>query len=308
MSESTRLSGVFAPVLTPMREDLSPDPDRFLAHCRWLLADGCHGLAVFGTTSEANSLSVDERVELLEGLVAAGIAPEKLVVGTGMCAMPDTVRLTRHAVGLGCAGVLMLPPFYYKGVSDDGLFAAYAEVIERVADGRLRIYLYHIPKLTSVPITPGLIGRLLESYEAQVLGIKDSSGDWSNTQALLRDFPGFATFTGTEETMLATLRAGGAGCISAVANVNAAAIRGLYDNWRTPHADALQERLTTVRHVVQAKPLIPALKSIVARHRGDDGWLNLRPPLVALDDAETRALFAGLDAAQFSMAASPAAA
>ncbi len=300
MTGNSRLSGVFAPVLTPMQSDLSPDPERLAAHCRWLLADGCHGLVLFGTTSEANSLSTDERVELLEAVVAAGLAPAKLIVGTGLCAIPDTVRLTRHAVELGCAGVLVLPPFYYKGVSDEGLFGAYGEIIERVGDQRLRLYLYHIPKISGVAITLGLIERLLESYEGQVSGIKDSSGDWSNTSALLSGFPGFGTFTGTEETLLATLRGGGAGCITATANANAAAIRRLYDAWRTPEADALQERVNAVRRAVQVKPLIPALKRILARLDDDDGWLNLRPPLVALSDAEAAGLFADLDAAGFA--------
>ncbi len=300
MTGNTHAKGVFAPVLTPMRSDLSPDPERLVAYCRRLLDDGCHGLVLFGTTSEANSLSADERVALLEGVVAAGLSPAKLIVGTGLCATPETVRLTAHAVGLGCAGVLVLPPFYYKGVSDEGLFGAYAEIIERVGDPRLRLYLYHIPKVSGVAITPGLIGRLLASYEGCVVGIKDSSGDWNNTRELLAGFPDLATFTGTEETLLATMRGGGAGCITATANVNAPAIRELYDAWQTPEADTLQERVTAVRHAVQAQPLIPALKCIVARRDDDPGWANLRPPLVGLDDAKAEALLAGLDAAGFA--------
>ena len=297
MSEPSRLSGVFVPVLTPMRGDLGPDTGRFVAHCRRLLDQGCHGLAILGTTSEANSLSADERTALLEAVVGAGVAPGKLIVGTGMCAFPDTVRLTDHAVGLGCAGVLMLPPFYYKGVSDEGLFAAYSEIIERVGDERLRIYLYHIPKVSGVGIGLELIERLVKAYDSQVIGIKDSSGDWTNTQALLRAFPGFGTFAGTEEYLLATLRGGGAGCITATANVNATAIRALYDDWRSARADGLQEQVTAVRRAIQTKPMIPALKRILAR--GDDGWLNLRPPLVGLSDGEADQLFAALDAAAF---------
>ncbi len=300
MTGNSHASGVFAPVLTPMRSDLSPDPERFAALCHSLLDDGCHGLVLFGTTSEANSLSADERVALLEGVVAAGLAPAKLIVGTGLCAIPETVRLTRHAVGLGCAGVLALPPFYYKGVSDDGLSGAFAEIIERVGDQGLHLYLYHIPKVSGVAITPRLIERLLKSYEGRVVGIKDSSGDWNNTRDLLGAFPGFATFTGTEETLLATLRGGGAGCITATANVNAAAIRGLYDAWETPAADGLQERVTAVRHAIQARPMIAALKCILARRGGYAGWSRLRPPLVGLGDADADALFADLDAAGFS--------
>ena len=167
-----RLSGVLAPVVTPFKRDLSPDAARYVGHCKWLLANGCRGLAVFGTNSEANSLSVDERMTLLETLVQGGVPAEKLMPGTGTCALTDSVRLTAHAVSLGCAGVLMLPPFYYKGVSDDGLFRSFAEVIERVADSRLRLYLYHIPPVSQVPITLALIERLLARYPGTVAGVR----------------------------------------------------------------------------------------------------------------------------------------
>ena len=155
---TTRLSGVLAPVVTPFTPRLAPDAGRFVRHCRWLLGHGCSGLAVFGTNSEANSLSVEERMELLEALVQGGVPPETLMPGTGCCALTDSVRLTGHAVKLGCGGALMLPPFYYKGVSDEGLFRAFAEVIERVADQRLRLYLYHIPPVAQVAISLELIG------------------------------------------------------------------------------------------------------------------------------------------------------
>src|SRR5512134_1499201 len=179
MSEQ-RIRGILSPVVTPFKADLGPDPERFIRHCRWLLSQNV-GLAVFGTNSEANSLSADERIELLDRLVGAGLDPARMMPGTGCCALPDTVRLTAHAMKAGCAGVLMLPPFYYKGVSDEGLFRSFAEVIERVGDRRLRVYLYHIPPVAQVPITLGLIERLLKAYPDTVAGIKDSSGDWNNT-------------------------------------------------------------------------------------------------------------------------------
>src|SRR5690349_1291378 len=211
---SHRVRGVFAPVVTPFEADLRPDAMRLVRHCRWLLEQDA-GLAVFGTNSEANSLTVREKLHLLDVLAAAGIPAERMMPGTGCCAFPDTVELTRRAVAQGCAGVLMLPPFYYKGVSDDGLFASYAEVIERVADDRLRIYLYHIPPVSQVPITLALIERLLARYPRIVAGVKDSSGDWSNTRAMIERFApqGFRVFSGSETFLLATLRAGGAGCI-----------------------------------------------------------------------------------------------
>ena len=297
----TAAAGLYAPVLTPFRADLEPDTERFVALCRWLLEDGCHGLGLFGTTSEANSLSIEERMALTEAVVEAGIAPAKLIVGTGMCAIPDAVRLTAHAVGLGCAGVLMLPPFYYKGMSDEGLAAAFDEVIDRVGDPRLRIYLYHFPQLSGVPVSLGLIERLVKAHEGTVVGIKDSSGDWNNTRSILEAFPGFGTFSGSEEALLATMRGGGAGCISATANVNAAGIRRLYDGWQGPEADALQERATAVRRAVQSQALVPALKTMTARTLGDDAWRTVRPPMLPLDDGQEKALTEALDAIGFEM-------
>ena len=217
-----RLGGVLAPVLTPFRADLEPDPGRFARHCRWLLDHGCAALAPFGTTSEANSLSIDERERLLEALLEAGLPAERLVPGTGCCALPDTVRLTARAVRHGCAGVLMLPPFYYKGVSDEGLFRTFAEVIERVADDRLRVYLYHIPPVAQVGLGPALIERLLRCYPGAIAGMKDSSGDFAATREVLDRFAGagFDVFVGSERFLLQNMRAGGVGCITATANVN----------------------------------------------------------------------------------------
>jgi 4-hydroxy-tetrahydrodipicolinate synthase len=219
---SQRLRGVLAPVITPFHADYSPDAARFVRHCQWLLAHGCDGLAVFGTNSEANSLAASERMDLLERLVAAGVPAAKLMPGTGCCSLTETTELTAHAVKLGCAGVLTLPPFYYKGVPEEGLFRHFSEVIQRVGDARLRLYLYHIPPVAVVPITAGLVARLLDAYPQAVAGLKDSSGDWSNTKGLIESFGarGFDVFAGSEVFLLRTLRAGGAGCITAGANVN----------------------------------------------------------------------------------------
>jgi 4-hydroxy-tetrahydrodipicolinate synthase len=302
MTDTQRITGVQSPVVTPFKADLSPDPERFVRQCRWLLSQNV-GLAVFGTNSEANSLSVDEKIELLDRLIGAGIDPARLMPGTGHCALPDSIRLTAHAVKLGCGGVLMLPPFYYKGVSDDGLFRSFAEVIERVGESRLRVYLYHIPPVAQVPLTLGLVERLLEAYPAQVAGMKDSGGDWSNTQAFLDAFArgGFDVFPGAETFLLQGMRHGGAGCISATANVNPAAIARLFDSWRNGDADAQQARLDQIRGIFAKFPMIPALKAAVAHWGSDAGWATVRPPLVALTAEQSRALVAQLDAAQFTM-------
>jgi len=261
------------------------------------------GLAVFGTNSEANSLSVEEKIELLDGLVAAGLDPARMMPGSGCCALPDSVRLTAHAMKLGCGGVLMLPPFYYKGVSDDGLFRSFAEVIERVGEARLRVYLYHIPPVAQVPITLGLVERLLKAYPTQIAGMKDSGGEWTNTKAFLDAFAksGFDVFAGSETFLLQNMRNGGAGCISATANVHPGPIARLFDTWRAADADAQQARLDVIRGAFQKFPMIPALKSAIAHHGGDPGWAPVRPPLVALTGAQAAALASELELQRFTM-------
>ncbi|MFN3333404.1 MAG: dihydrodipicolinate synthase family protein [Caldilinea sp.] len=282
---TTRLHGVFAPVLTPMRDDLSPDAPKWIAFCKQLLADGCTGLAPFGTTSEANSLGLDERMEMLDALVEAGVSAAQLMPGVGTCAIPDTVKLSAQAARLGCGGVLMLPPFYYKGVSDEGIFRAVAEVIERVGDARLRVYVYNIPPIAVVGYSLAVIERLLKAYPGVVVGMKDSSGNWSYQQSVLEHFPGFDVFTGSERFLLANLRMGGVGTISAMANVIPGKIRFLYDNYLAENADQVQERLDRYREATRDYAAIPALKQIMANRTGDRTWLNLRPPLVNLSEA-----------------------
>jgi 4-hydroxy-tetrahydrodipicolinate synthase len=293
---------VLSPVVTPFGDDLAPDAERFVRHCRWLLSNGV-GLAVFGTNSEANSLSAGERLDLLDRLVDSGVDASRMMPGTGCCAIDDSVRLTAHAVRRGCAGVLMLPPFYYKGVSDEGLFRNFAEIIERVGDERLRIYLYHIPPVSQVPISLALIERLLNAYPKNIAGVKDSSGDWSNTKAMLDRFAsrGFDVFAGSETFLLANLRNGGKGCISATANVNPAAIHDLFARWKGDGADALQARLDAIRTTFQKFPMIPALKAAVAHWSGDPGWGRVRPPLVELDSKQTSALIGELEKLDFAM-------
>jgi 4-hydroxy-tetrahydrodipicolinate synthase len=290
------MRGVLAPVVTPFKPDLSPDPDRFIAHCRWLLSHNC-GLAVFGTNSEANSMAVSERGDLLEALVAGGIDPLRMMPGTGGCSFTETARLTGRAVKLGCAGVLMLPPFYYKQVSDEGLFRYFSEVIQRVADARLRIYLYHIPPVAMVGITPQLIERLLNAYPQAIAGMKDSSGDWNNTKTCLDEFAGtgFGIFVGSESFLLANMRHGGVGTISATANVNPAAIHKLYSEWDKPDADpeGQQASLDAVREVFANKSfpsMIAAMKQAIAISLNDPEWARVRPPLVELNPEQARTL------------------
>lgn len=301
MSAPERMSGLLSPVLTPFDAELKPDAARLAAHCRWLVGQGC-GLAPFGTTSEGNSLTVGEKVVLLEALVAAGIDPARMMPGTGATALTDAVELTRRAVDLGCAGVLMLPPFYYKNVSDDGLYAAYSEIIQRVGDDRLRVYLYHIPPMSQTPLSLALVERLVAAYPDTVVGLKDSSGDWDNTKALLEaGLDDFRIFPGSETFLLAAMRLGGAGSISATANVNPAAILDLYDTWDADGAEEKQAAVDAIRAIFVEYAAIPALKACVAHFAGDPGWTRLRPPLVELTAEQAKATIDALDAAGFTM-------
>jgi 4-hydroxy-tetrahydrodipicolinate synthase len=293
--------GVLAAVLTPMDEDLAPDHAAFSAHCHRLLAAGCHGLAVFGTTGEANSLSVEERLAALEALLEDGVPAGVLLPGTGSCALTDTVRLSRAALEAGTAGALVLPPFYYKGVGDEGLFRFFAEVIERVGDERLRLYLYHIPQMTGIQLGLPLISRLIDAYPNTIVGTKDSSGDRERIEILCREFSDFSVLAGTETLLLETLRNGGNGCISATVNVTSRLARRVYDasaSGRGDEARALQQNLSALRASIETYPMIPALKALMADLTGDGAWRNLRPPLSGLDEVQEKNLLADVPRAE----------
>lgn len=297
MSDKGLFEGVIAPVLTPFDGDGNADAARFVAHAKWLLDDGCTGLAPFGTTGEANSLGLDERKRLLDALVEGGVDPNKLMAGTGTPSLTDTVALTKHAVTCGCGAVMLLPPYYYKVASDEGLFRYVADVIERVADDRLKIYLYHIPPVAVVGWSTELVGRLIEAFPDVVVGLKDSSGDWNNTKTLLDAYGarGFRVFPGSEVFLLQGLRAGAVGSITATGNVNARMIRGLFDNWQSDRADAMQAEITALRKTIQARPMIPVLKAIVAHYRDDPGWSRVRPPFLPLAAAEAKTAVSELE-------------
>jgi 4-hydroxy-tetrahydrodipicolinate synthase len=296
------LRGVYAAALTPQKDDLSPDTSALVAHYRWLLANGCDGLAPLGTTGEANSFSVDERLAIIEALGGSGLPMDKTIVGTGSCAIPDAVRLTKRVLDAGGRNVLVLPPFYYKKVSDDGLFAAFSEVIARVGDMRLRLYVYQFPQMTGLDLGIALIERLIKAFPKTVVGIKDSSGNWTAMEAMIKAFPGFEVFPGSERFLLSALKTGGVGCISATTNVTAPMAAKVYAHWNKPDAEKLQAELTAVRDVLEGFPAIAALKAVLARESGRASWLNIRPPLTRLSDTQARDLFAKLQATPFAMA------
>jgi 4-hydroxy-tetrahydrodipicolinate synthase len=325
MIASARIRGVLAPVVTPFKADLAPDSRRFIAHCKWLLSQNC-GLAVFGTNSEANSLSMEERAMLLDELIAAGVDPSRMMPGTGCCSITETVKLSKQAVGRGCAGVLMLPPFYYKDVTEEGFYRYFSEVVQRVGDARLKIYLYHIPPVALVGITTKLVERLLAAYPDAIAGMKDSSGDWNNTKTFLDAFAvragravstagatsTFDVFVGSESFLLANMRNGGVGTISATANVNPAAIHKLYAAStekskfvnRDSNLEQLQEELNVVREVFGSRKfpsMIAALKQAIAIYADDPAWRTVRPPLVELTPEAAKTLAAELSAIGFTM-------
>ncbi len=296
------LPRVLSPAITPFRKDGSPDADKLAAHCRWLGQNNV-GMAVFGTNSEANSMSVHERLECLEFLIKAGLSPSQMMPGTGACSVTDAITMTKSAVEAGCAGTLMLPPFYYKDVPDDGLFAYFAQIIEAVASPRLHIYLYNIPPVSKVGFSLNLIERLIKTYPDTVVGMKDSSGDWSYTESVIKAFApsGFRMYVGSESFLLRGMQAGGAGCISATTNVNPAPIAALAANWQSPQAQAQQAQLDTIRAIFQSRPMIAAMKAATARFRADPQWAAVRPPLVALNEKQTEDLLQTLSKQGFSM-------
>lgn len=303
MTTADQPAGVFAASLTPMTEDLEIDLPRAVAHNQWLLANGCDGVAPLGTTGEANSLGFDERLALLDALADAGITGAQMIAGVGCTAIPDTVTLTKKALANGAGGVLMLPPFYYKGPSEDGLFAAYSEVIQRVGDSALKIYLYNFPQQVGFELPLSLIGRLIEAYPDTVVGSKDSSGDWPRMEKTLKEFPGFRLFPGSEEFLLAGLRQGGVGCISATVNVNAPDAQAVYSNWQSSNADDLQAHLTELRMCFKELPVIPVMKAYHAQAHDDPGMAYVRPPFTPATAGELATLSNRLSAANFTLAA-----
>jgi 4-hydroxy-tetrahydrodipicolinate synthase len=294
-------SGVVAAALTPLRDDLCVDGEAFSGHIRWLLGHGCDGVVVFGTTGEAVSFSVAERMSALEAVVSSGVPADRLIVGTGCCAVPDTVWLTNHASSLGVGRVLVMPPFCFKNVPEDGVFDYYRRVADATGQSGAGIYLYHFPRMTGVSIGEGLIARLLEAYPGRITGVKDSGGDPQYTKDLCARFPGLGVFAGSDALLLEGLRCGAAGCISATANVTAPLAAEVLALRNDPRADAAQERVSRVRRVFERYPLISALKCAMHFRTGRPEWRNIRPPLRALSSADGKQLVEGLNKEGFSI-------
>lgn len=292
------IRGVLSASFTAFRTGGTVDLPRTADHAVHLLATGCDAIAPLGTTGEANSLSLRERTAVLEALVERGADPLRMVPGTGVCSVPETVELTRHAHDCGVRTVLLLPPFYYPSPGEDGLFAHYAQVLDGCALPDLRVWLYHIPQMSGVPITHGLIARLADSHPGMVAGVKDSGGDLDHMRGLIAAFPDLAVFAGADHLLGPLLRAGGAGCITATANLIAPWLaelaRGIAAGLPPERTRAAEERIAAARALFQRWPQIPALKAAQARLTGHAEWGLLRPPWMPLGAAEREALHPAL--------------
>jgi 4-hydroxy-tetrahydrodipicolinate synthase len=275
------LRGVIAAAATPVTSDLEPDLERFVALCRWLLEQGCDGLNICGTTGEATSFSVEQRMAIMSA--AAGALPrERLMAGTGAAALADAIRLTRHAASLGLAGALLLPPFYYKDVAETGVFGSFERIVAATEDNPVPLYLYNFPALSGVPFTPTLVRRLRDAFGERIAGLKDSSGDLRYAAEVAAISPEFMVFPSNEAVLLEARAGAFAGCISASANVNARFCAGAFRNGD----EAALERATAIRAALSRGPLIAGVKAVLARVRDDEEYERLMPPLAPLPDRQ----------------------
>ena len=297
------LEGVWAPCLTPINADFSIDDARLFEHVNWLLSNGCSGIVLFGTTGEAASFSAAERMQALESLIARGMSSSRIMVGNGFTAISDTVQVTKHAVAQGCRAVLMIPPFYFKDPTDFGLVSTYRYVIDETNCPDLKVLLYHFPRMSTVPISYWLIDALIESHGDVIAGLKDSTGDWQSVESYINRYPDLAIFPGTDALLLKGLHAGGAGTITATADINPHGIGHVFDLWRNgEQAEEAQTQVEAIRSIVSEYPLAAALKAVHTNYRSDSSWNRLRPPLVALSDADQAALMNSLDQVGFQLA------
>ena len=290
MSTKT-MSGVIAAIATPIDETGAPDLARAIKLARFLLDNGCDGLNVLGTTGEATSFSLAERKSVMDAYKANGLPLERLMVGTGAAAVSDAVALTKHAAELGFAGALVLPPFYYKGVPDDGLAAYIDTLVQATASAPIPIYLYHYPAMSGLPWHVALIDRLLKAHPTRIVGLKDSSGDMAYARAAAAVKPGFAVFPSTEAALIEARRGEFAGCISATANLNADLCARA---WATGDTVAL-EAAVAIRKLFEGKPLVPGVKALLAHIHGDPALARTKPPLAMFPAADRAAVIAGYE-------------
>ena len=286
------IKGLISPILSPFDDNLNFNQEMYNELAKDLLSTGCSGLAPFGTTGEALSVSNDERMQALENLIKSGVSPDKLIPGTGLCNFPDTVKISRHAIELGCKGVMTLPAFYFKDVTDEGLFQYYERLIDEINHPNLKIYLYHIPQVSGVGLSIPLVKKLRSKYPDVIVGIKDSSGVWENTEQLL-SIDGLIVYPGAELPVIDAIKLGGPGCISATANfnpTNIAKVIELSHDGKWDQAEEVHKDVKEVRYLFQDYSAIPAQKAMLAIKYKDERWKNIRPPLVQISEQRSSEL------------------
>jgi 4-hydroxy-tetrahydrodipicolinate synthase len=286
------IKGLISPILSPFDNSLNFNQEMYNELAKDLLSTGCSGLAPFGTTGEALSVSNDERMQALENLIKSGVSPDKLIPGTGLCNFPDTVKISRHAIELGCKGVMTLPAFYFKDVTDEGLFQYYERLIDEINHPNLKIYLYHIPQVSGVGLSIPLVKKLRSTYPDIIVGIKDSSGVWENTEQLL-SIDGLIVYPGAELPVIDAIKLGGPGCISATANfnpTNIAKVIELSHDRKWDQAEEVHKDVKEVRYLFQDYSAIPAQKAMLAIKYKDKRWKNIRPPLVQISEQRSSEL------------------
>lgn len=293
----TSFDGIWPALVTPLHADLSVDASKLAAHAQALLAQGCGGVTLFGTTGEGPSFTLEERKQTLENLIQLGVPADRILVSTSCAALPETLALTRHAASLGTHGSLMLPPFFLKGISEEGVIAAYAQVLDGVADWTPRMYLYHIPQISGVGLTPNVIRVLKARYPRSIVGVKDSGCDTAFSLGLADAFmPGLTIYVGNEPDLPALGRRGSKGAVSGLANFMPRLVHRLVLNPDAADTPAERERVIALLAVLTRYALLPAIKGMMGILSGDHAWLRVRPPLVALTDAEYAALSAQIHA------------
>lgn len=290
---SAAFRGIWPALLTPLHADLRIDHARLAAHCKSLLARGCPGVTIFGTTGEGPSFSMAERKQAVEQLIANGIAAGRIMVSTSCAALPETLELTRHAVSAGVHGCLMLPPFFLKGVSDQGIIDSYRYVIDGMGRDlpQLRLYLYHIPQVTGVSLSHHVIATLKQQYPDTILGIKDSACTTAHSIGLAEAFmKDLTVYVGFEPDLPEMGRRGSTGAISGLANFMPRVVSRLVTRPDAPATPAERARVIELIGLLGDYSLMPALKGIMAMLSGEPGWLRVRAPLVALTAGEFTAL------------------
>jgi len=286
--------GVVTASLTPFNRNLSPDNALLLDHCKGIIARGGNGILLLGTTGEANSLSVPERMEILDSLLKDGLNPTSLLVGTGTSSLTETITLTRHAIDCGVTNILVMPPFYYRKVTDDGLFQYFADLIDRVQEN-VRLYLYHFPAMSGIDISMGLLERLIGVFPDRIAGMKDSGGDLGHMLKVMRRFPAFRLYSGTERLLTETLDHGSEGCISATTNYSIQYAAEVYQKYlNNKDLTSSKDRMLACRGTFEGHVFAPAIKGVLQATTGVDNWQYVRPPLTLPNKNDLQKLIADI--------------